>query len=299
MTSLAGGVVAQRVSYEAGGNRLLTSVSLRVDSGRVCAIVGPSGAGKSTLLKVMCGIKRPSQGCVTIAGRELVKDTRVHDLIGYVPQDDIVHTTLRVEDVFKYSAELRLAHLSSEERLRRIDSVLALVGLTDRRKLRVRRLSGGQRKRVSIGVELITEPPVLFLDEPTSGLDPALERQLMQTMGTLARSGKTVVLTTHIMESMDDVDILAVVCGGYLAFAGPTAAALEFFRVGELRALFATLSRLPAGTWSDRFERIRPQLPEPGPRLPAAEQLMRDEATPGSDVDRQLSELKRKIGQDT
>ncbi|MEW6367876.1 MAG: ABC transporter ATP-binding protein [Acidobacteriota bacterium] len=299
MTSVAGGVVAQRVSYEIGGNRLLSSVSLRVESGRVCAIVGPSGAGKSTLLKVMCGIRRPSQGRVTIAGRELLKSTRVHDLIGYVPQDDIVHTTLRVEDVFRYSAELRLGHLSPEERLRRIDTVLALVGLADRRNLRVRRLSGGQRKRVSIGVELITEPPVMFLDEPTSGLDPALERQLMQTMGTLAKSGKTVVLTTHIMESMDDVDILAVVCGGYLAFAGPRAAALDFFRVGELRALFTTLSKLPASTWSDRFERIRPQLPEPGPRLPPAVEGRREEAVPESDVDRQLSQLRRKTGQDT
>lgn len=254
------GVEAHKVEYLAGGKKLLHAISLSVAPGQLCAIVGPSGAGKSTLLKVLCGIKPPGRGRSTLAGRPAVEARGVPDLLGYVPQDDIVHRALRVEDVFRYAAELRLSNVAQELRGRRVAEILQLMGLSERRRVRVRRLSGGQRKRVSIGVELLTEPQALFLDEPTSGLDPGLERQLMKTLRDLARADRTIVTTTHVMESMDVVNQLVVVFDGYLAFAGSPDQALGYFAVASLRDLFSTLSRHSARDWSRRFERHRPTL---------------------------------------
>lgn len=244
---------------------LLSAVRLDVPAGCFCAIVGPSGAGKSTLLKLLCGIRRPGRGVVELFGEEASRSARAPDRIGYVPQDDIVHASLSVERVLRYAAELRLGRATELERRRRVDEVLALLALSDRRRARVKRLSGGQRKRVSIAVELMTQPRVLFLDEPTSGLDPGLEKQLMHTLRSLASEGRTVVVTTHIMETMDAVDLLVVVHGGFLVFAGPPARALEFFRVSDLRLLFDQLKKMQPSAWNERYERVRALMGVPLP----------------------------------
>jgi ABC-type multidrug transport system ATPase subunit len=256
-------VSARSLRFEIGGSVLLNGVSFEIQQGQLCAVVGPSGAGKSTLLKLLCGIKKPSAGAVLYRGAPLADEVRSPDLMGYVPQDDIVHRSLTVERVLRYAAELRLGRASRAEQQARVEAVLGLLGLAERRRLRVRRLSGGQRKRVSIGVELVAQPAVLFLDEPTSGLDPGLERQLMHTLRDLAHGERTVVLTTHVMETMDVVDLLAVVYDGHLAFAGPPARALEFFRVAELRDLFDQLKKRPAAAWSSAYERERARLSLP------------------------------------
>ncbi len=188
-----------------------------------------------------------------------------------MPQDDIVHRALTVERVLRYAAELRMPESTAEQRAARVTEVLELLGLTDRRAVRVRRLSGGQRKRVSIGVELVTEPEVLFLDEPTSGLDPGLERQLMHTLRKLAKAPRTIVLTTHVMETMDVVDLLVVVYAGRLAFAGPPARALEFFRVDKLRLLFDQLGKRGAAAWHTAFERERQRLSLPARAAPGGD----------------------------
>lgn len=256
-------VSARNLRFEIGGHLLLGGVSFEVEQGQLCAVVGPSGAGKSTLLKLLCGIKQPSSGQVLYRGAPVAEAARSPDIMGYVPQDDIVHRALTVERVLRYAAELRLGRASPAEQRSRVEAVLKLLGLTERRGLRVRRLSGGQRKRVSIGVELITQPAVLFLDEPTSGLDPGLERQLMHTLRDLARGERTVVLTTHVMESMDVVDLMVVVHDGHLAFAGPPERALEFFGVGELRDLFDQLKKRSAAAWSSAYERDRARISLP------------------------------------
>jgi len=257
------GVSAQALRFEISGHVLLSGVSFDIPSGQLCAIVGPSGAGKSTLLKLLCGITQPSGGRVRHGQVDVRTAERRPDQMGYVPQDDIVHRALRVEKVLRYAAELRLGRATDAERRERVDAVLKLLGLADRRGLRVRRLSGGQRKRVSIGVELVTQPRVLFLDEPTSGLDPGLEKQLMHTMRDLARGERTVVLTTHIMETMEVVDQMVVVYDGHLVFAGAPARALEFFGVDELRDLFDQLKKRSAAAWSSAYERERARLALP------------------------------------
>lgn len=260
----AAGVSARSLGFEVGGHVLLHNVSLQIPAGQLCAIVGPSGAGKSTLLKLLCGIKQPSSGRVRHGGAEIGDAARSPDRVGYVPQDDIVHRSLTVERVLRYAAELRLGRAGHADRKQRVEAVLQLLGLVDRRQLRVRRLSGGQRKRVSIGVELVAEPAVLFLDEPTSGLDPGLERQLMHTLRNLASGHRTVVVTTHVMETMSVVDQMVVVFDGHLAFAGPPARALEFFRVQQLRELFDQLKKRAPTAWHSAFERERARIPLPG-----------------------------------
>lgn len=255
---MAVGVRAQGLCYEVGSHVLLSSIDLFIEPGQLCAIVGPSGSGKSTLLKNLCGIKRPSRGRVLLGDTDASEIERSPDLIGYVPQDDIVHRALRVQQVLEYAAQLRLGQASRGQQTRRVEEVLKLLGLTDRRRVRVRRLSGGQRKRVSIAVELITEPSALFLDEPTSGLDPGLERQMMHTLCDLARQQRTVVVTTHVMETMDVVDQLVVIYDGYLVFSGSPASALDFFRVDKLRYLFEQLGKRSAPAWSQAFGRERP-----------------------------------------
>lgn len=295
-------VAAHNLGYEVDARKLLSSVSLEVATGQLCAIVGPSGAGKSTLLKLLCLLRRPTHGRVQLLGLDASAARQRSDLIGYVPQDDIVHGALTVEATLSYTAELRLWRADPVARQQRVDQVLDLLGLRERRDLRVRRLSGGQRKRVSIGVELITEPPLLFLDEPTSGLDPGLEQQLMRTMRELASGGRAVVLTTHVLETMDTVDLLAVVYDGHLAYWGPPHMALEFFRVSELRQLFDQLKKQPASAWYHALERARPALLAAvrpptvvGSPLAGAIAAGAAPATASSDLEAQFEELKRKV----
>ena len=261
--SAAEGVSARSLRYEVNGHVLLGGVSLHIPPGQLCAVVGPSGAGKSTLLKLLCGIKEPSAGRVLHGAEDVATLERRPDRMGYVPQDDIVHRALTVDQVLRYAAQLRLGPATEAGRRERVEQVLELLGLAARRDLRVRRLSGGQRKRVSIGVELLAAPRLLFLDEPTSGLDPGLERQLMLTLRDLARGERTVVVTTHVMETMEVVDQMVVVYDGHLVFSGPPARALELFRVGELRDLFAQLQKRSAAAWSRAYERHRARLSRP------------------------------------
>lgn len=240
-------IQAKNLSFQIGGHQLIAPINLKIKKNEFCALVGPSGAGKSTLLKLLAGIKKPTDGSIRYSDK--------NKSFGYVPQDDIVHRSLSVENVLRYASELRLDDQSSVVRRKRIDRILSLLELEQRRHLKVSRLSGGQRKRVSIAVELLAEPPLLFIDEPTSGLDPGLERQLMKLLADLSHENRTIVTTTHTMESMDLVDRLIVVYSGYLAYAGKPMHALDFFRVKELRELFDQLKARPPQAWNAAFLR--------------------------------------------
>jgi energy-coupling factor transporter ATP-binding protein EcfA2 len=151
--------------------------------------------------------------------------------MGLVPQADILHTQLTVRDALSYAAELRFPRdVTDETRRARVEQVMAELNLEERADLRLDRLSGGQRKRVSVGCELLTEPALLFLDEPTSGLDPGNEEALMETLRDLARAGRTVVVVTHSVQSLHLADRLLVLApGGRLAYFGPPADALPYF----------------------------------------------------------------------
>lgn len=218
-------VSAREVKFKVGERYLLDNVSFNLGPRTLTAIVGPSGAGKSTLLGVLTGRIKPTSGLIDIGGIDL--HTQFQSLsrqIGSVPQADILHTRLTVRQALNYGAQLRLPNdTTKKERDARVLDVMEKLELKDRASLRIDRLSGGQRKRASIGLELLTSPQLLVLDEPTSGLDPGLDAHVMETLRNLADDGQTVVLVTHSVDNLNFCDnVILLASGGKLAYAGPS-----------------------------------------------------------------------------
>ncbi|MCY1158448.1 MAG: transporter, ATP-binding component [Citricoccus sp.] len=235
------------------GVQLLDDVSITVPSGTLVGVIGPSGAGKSILLGALTGLRPATSGHVTWNGRDLYAEyAQLRYLVGLVPQEDILHRQLTVRRALQFAARLRLPPgMSSTERNQRVDQVLAEVDLADQADQRIDSLSGGQRKRTSIALELLTAPRLLFLDEPTSGLDPGLDKQLMGSLRSLADSDRVVLVVTHSVLALDECDrVLVLARGGRVAFFGPPSDVLPFFGVDDYPAAFAALED---ETWVDRY----------------------------------------------
>jgi ABC-type multidrug transport system ATPase subunit len=216
----AGSITARNLTRRAGNRAILDQVSLQVRPGEFVGILGGSGQGKSTLLNALCGLIPASEGEVSISGQPLKDKAGMRKLgIGYVPQDDIVHKELRVRDALLLSGRLRI-NLPLPLIRARIDRIIEQLGLKEHQDKRIHQLSGGQRKRVSIGIELLSNPSVLFLDEPSSGLDPATEERLMVLLQSLALSGITVVCTTHVLNNAFLFNRLIFIQQGRLVFSG-------------------------------------------------------------------------------
>jgi ABC-type multidrug transport system ATPase subunit/ABC-type multidrug transport system permease subunit len=233
-------VRADGVMRQAGGKRILAPTSLTLEPGRFVAIIGGSGAGKTTLLKLLAGVTRPSAGSVTVNG----DDVALHRTgIGYVPQHEVVHGKLTVLEELGYAARLRLPEDTTPAEVAQVcERVLEELGLEEHAHTRIEHLSGGQRRRVGVALELLNRPGLLYLDEPTTGLDPGLEARMMALLRDLAAPGRTVVLVTHATASLALCDELVVMgTGGHLRFHGPPDAAREFFGVGDLDGIYRAL----------------------------------------------------------
>jgi ABC transport system ATP-binding/permease protein len=245
---------------------LLERVRFRVEPGQFVALVGTSGAGKSTLMSLLLGQRPPTQGFVHINGQSAyAHQEQFRHLMGFVPQDDIVHRILPVEAALDYAARLRLpADTGAEERHRRVEMALTTMELTHRRDNPIYTLSGGERKRVSMAAELLTEPSLLFLDEPTSGLDPGMEKKTMTLLAGLCRQGRTVVLITHATQNIVLCDRVALLApGGRLVYYGPPQEALDFFRVPDFAEIYLEIGSVASGqSWERRFRQHR-RLTEP------------------------------------
>lgn len=227
-------ISVNQVSFEIKGKKLLDKVSFHLGPRTLTAIIGPSGAGKSTLLSVINGRTKPMSGQILIGGSDLHLNFQANSqLIGSVPQSDILHTKLSVHDALTFGAKLRLPDdTSNVERMSQINLVLEKLELKERADLRIDKLSGGQRKRASIGLELLTSPDVLILDEPTSGLDPGLDAHVMETLRNLADEGQTVVVVTHSVDSLEICDnVILMASGGRVAYCGP--ASSVFSQLGK------------------------------------------------------------------
>ena len=232
---------ARGVEVRVGVKTLLEPTSLKIQKGELVAIIGPSGSGKSTLLKTLGGIRTSSEGSVLMRGEDV--GLRQAD-IGYVPQDDTLHHLLSVHEALSFAGQLRLPEgHTKEEREAAISRVLEQVELDDIPDRRIGDLSGGQRKRAAVALELISGPELLLLDEPTTGLDPGLERRLMELSRDLADGGQSVLLVTHATQSLDLCDRVAIMGpGGRLTYLGPPADAAAAFGVELIDEVYARLT---------------------------------------------------------
>ncbi len=210
---------------------ILNDVSLSIEPGQLVALVGGSGAGKSTLMKTLLGIEPTTSGTVYLNGEDLRQQFDLYrSQVGYVPQDDIVHANLTVEEVLSYACKLRLPTDTRVQTV--VNRTLEQVKLSHVKHTLIRDLSGGQRKRVSISVELLADPRLFFLDEPTSGLDPGLDKEMMGLLRELADQGRTIILVTHATANLEICDRVAFMGrGGKLCYFGSPQTALEFFEM--------------------------------------------------------------------
>jgi ABC-type multidrug transport system ATPase subunit/pSer/pThr/pTyr-binding forkhead associated (FHA) protein len=223
---------------------LLNDISLVIPPRTFVALVGGSGTGKSTLLDALNGLRPAQKGIVLYNGQDYYKNLAAFSTqLGYVPQDDIIHRDLTVERALYYAARLRLPEDFTIEQIRqRIDEVLEDVEMKHRRRLLVSKLSGGQRKRISIALELLANPSVFFLDEPTSGLDPGLDSKMMLLLRRLADRGHTIVLVTHATSNINVCDFVCFLAqGGRLAYYGPPTEAPAYFNTVSFAEIYSAL----------------------------------------------------------
>ena len=252
---------ARRLTVRIGERTILRDVSFRAPERSLVAVVGPSGSGKSTLLKALTGYRPADEGEVLYGDRDLYREyADLRDRIGLVPQDDILHTELTIRRALGYAAELRFPHdTTAEERSGRIAEVLRELRLEAHQDKRISSLSGGQRKRTSVALELLTKPSLLLLDEPTSGLDPGMDRDVMQLLRSLADGGRTVVVVTHSVAELALCDqVLVMAPGGSLAYAGPPDEALAFFGHDSWADVFADFENDTDADWRGAWRRSRP-----------------------------------------
>ena len=232
----------------------LKSTSFDIPSGGLIAIMGPSGCGKSTLLKVLNGDSPASAGEVYINGLELISNYGyLKTQIGYVPQDDIVHRELTVEQSLFYAAHIRLDGVSDEFAQSKIEQLLNELNINEIRHSLVSAISGGQRKRVSIAVELLSDPAVLFLDEPTSPLDPQTIEEFMGILRNLSEKGTTVILVTHKPDDLTHMDsVMFMAEGGYLIFYGRSNEYKDYFKVNSPVEVYANIAGEKAKYWINK-----------------------------------------------
>jgi ABC-type multidrug transport system ATPase subunit len=263
-----GGLDVRSVTWTIEGNKtLLENISFTARPGTLTAVIGPSGAGKSTLAKQVAGYTHPTSGTITFEGHNIHADyASLRSRIGMVPQDDVVHGQLTVNQALMYAAELRLPpDTTKEDRQQVVEQVLAELEMTQHTETRVDKLSGGQRKRASVALELLTGPSLLILDEPTSGLDPALDRQVMTMLRQLADAGRVVLVVTHSLTYLDVCDqVLLLAPGGKTAFCGPPAQIGPAMGTTNWADIFSTVAGDPQGA-NDRYVALSGPQPEPPP----------------------------------
>lgn len=254
------------VTRRIGGVSLLDDVRFSVFSGEVIAMIGPSGSGKTTLLNAIAGVTPADSGTVELDGRNFHLELRAErESVGIVPQDDIVHPELAVEESLYFGAKLRLPTETSDATARgEVERVLDELGITHIRESRIgdamrRGISGGQRKRVNLGQELLARSTrVLFLDEPTSGLDPRASQDIVRLVRQLADRGRIVFVVTHDLspQVVAQVDHLLVLApGGRLAFFGPPQLACEYFSVATPDAIFNRFSDRQPAEWGEAWKK--------------------------------------------
>src|ERR1700692_4831928 len=262
-----GGLDVHGVTWTIEGNKtLLDNISLSARPGPLPAATGPSGAGKSTLARLVAGYTHPTSGTVSFEGHNIHAEyASLRSRIGMVPQDDVVNGQLTVNQALMYAAELRLPpDTTKDDRAQVVARVLEELEMTQHLETRVDKLSGGQRKRASVALELLTGPSLLILDEPTSGLDPALDRQVMTMLRQLADAGRVVLVVTHSLTYLDVCDqVLLLAPGGKTAFCGPPSQIGAAMGTTNWADIFSSVAGDPESAKATYLEKHGPPPPPP------------------------------------
>lgn len=268
-----GGLEVRGLTWTIEGNKtLLDNISVTARPGTLTAVIGPSGAGKSTFARQVAGVTSPTTGTVSFEGHDIHAEyASLRSRIGMVPQDDVVHGQLTVHQALMYAAELRLPpDTTKEDREQVVAQVLEELEMTKHRDTRVEKLSGGQRKRASVAMELLTGPSLLILDEPTSGLDPALDRAVMTMLRQLADAGRVVLVVTHSLTYLDVCDqVLLLAPGGKTAFFGPPSQIGPELGTTNWADIFSTVAADPETAGRRYLERSGPAPVAPPTQTPS------------------------------
>lgn len=271
-------ISALTITKQIGNKTILKDISLAISPREFVGLMGPSGCGKSTLMDALNGLRPASSGLVYINDLDLYRNfDALRRSIGHVPQRDILHDALSVERTLYYAARLRLPEVTGTDRVHQVvDEVIQTVGLEEFRSNQFRQLSGGQQKRLSLAIELITKPSFIFLDEPTSPLDPETTENMMELFRTLADEGRIVVMVTHKFEKFDLMHHVAILTrGGRLAFFGPPREALEYFGCQEPTEIYRRIGARDPDELSRAFETSATQRRYVSERIAEAQEVAR------------------------
>lgn len=217
-------IVVTRVDRSFGQKRVLKDISMQVNRAETFGILGPSGSGKTTLVRLLTGIDEATAGEVSVLGVRMPKLSMLQR-IGYMAQSDALYTELSAKENLEFFASLY--GLKGGNRTRRIGDVMELVNLQEHLRKRVDQYSGGMKRRLSLAIALLHEPPLLLLDEPTVGIDPVLRQSIWKELKALNRKGTTIVLTTHVMDEAEKCDRLAMIREGVLLAVDTPAGLLQ------------------------------------------------------------------------
>jgi ABC-2 type transport system ATP-binding protein len=232
---MSSSIVINEVSKSFGKKKVLNQINLTVKSGEIFGLIGPSGSGKTTLVKIIVGMDSPSQGVVQVLNNA-VPNLKLLQRIGYMAQADALYSDLTGEENLAFFASL--FKLKKEEKKKRIAYAAHLVNLTDELKKKVQNYSGGMKRRLSLAVALIQDPEILILDEPTVGIDPELRQSIWAELYRLKNEGKTILVTTHVMDEAEKCDRLAMVRDGEIITSGSPAELKEQYEITSLEEVF-------------------------------------------------------------
>lgn len=247
----------KEVPAKNGKKTILDKVSLGIGANEFVAIIGGSGAGKTTLMTAMSGFDSDVTGNVYCNGIDLRENFQtLKNVIGFVPQQDIIYENITLKKMLYYTAKLKMPEDTSKEEINaRIRDVLGMVELLEHQDTYIRRLSGGQKKRASIAVELLANPGLFFLDEPTSGLDPGTEEHLMHTLSKLSKEQeKTIIMVTHTTNNLHLCDkVIIMGYGGRLCYCGAPSGIKDFFQTDNIVKVYDMITADTKG-WESRFK---------------------------------------------
>ncbi|MEH7176956.1 ABC transporter ATP-binding protein [Neobacillus vireti] len=228
-------IVINDVSKSFGKKLVLNHISLNVESGSIFGLIGPSGSGKTTLVKLIVGMDSPDQGNVEVLN-SAVPNLKLLQRIGYMAQADALYSDLTGEENLAFFASLY--KLKKDVRKERISYAANLVNLTGELKKKVENYSGGMKRRLSLAVALIQDPDILILDEPTVGIDPELRQSIWAELFRLKNAGKTILVTTHVMDEAEKCDVLAMVRNGEILTIGSPSELKDRYGITSLEEVF-------------------------------------------------------------